>query len=131
MVRPGRGLLEYLRGGYDVRILITSIVDLMRSQHNRPHHFVRYLSKKHDVTVLSINDWWKRRQDDLESYSSEFDDVFKRIGYFYLTEKKVSPILQELFFRKKVKEILKEEEFLQNRAYFFSEKQQYHRTKEK
>ena len=90
---------------------MTSIVDLKKSQHNRPHQFVRYLSEKHEVTVLSINDWWKGGQDDLESYSSEFDDVFKRIDYFYLTDKKVSPILQELFFKKKVKEMLKEENF--------------------
>jgi glycosyltransferase involved in cell wall biosynthesis len=94
-----------------MKILITSIVDLKKSQHNRPHQFVRYLSKKHEVTVLSINDWWKGGQDDLESYSSEFDDVFKRIDYFYLTDKKVSPILQELLFRKKIKEVLKEEDF--------------------
>jgi len=72
---------------------------------------VKYLSKKHEVTVLSINDWWKGRQGNLDAYSSEFDDVFKRIEYFYLTERKVSPILQELLFRKKVKEILKEEDF--------------------
>lgn len=94
-----------------MKILITSIVDLKKSQHNRPHQFVRYLSKKHEVTVLSINDWWKGRQDDLESYSSEFNDIFKRIEYFYLTDKKVSPILQELLFRRKVKELLKEEDF--------------------
>ena len=92
-----------------MKILITSIVDLKKSQHNRPHQFVRYLSKKHEVTVLSINDWWKGGQDDLESYSSEFNDVFKRIDYFYLTDKRVSPILQELLFRKKVKEALKED----------------------
>jgi len=42
-----------------MKILMTSIVDLKKSQHNRPHQFVKYLSKKHDVTVLSINDWWK------------------------------------------------------------------------
>ena len=59
--------------------------------------------------VLSINDWWKGGQDNLEAYSSDFDDVFKRIEYFYLTEKKVSPILQELLFRRKVKEVLKED----------------------
>jgi len=94
-----------------LKILITSIVDLKKSQHNRPHQFVKYLSKKHEVTVLSINDWWKGRQCNLDAYSSEFDDVFKRIEYFYLTERKVSPILQELLFRKKVKEILKEEDF--------------------
>ena len=86
-------------------------MDLKKSQHNRPHQFVKYLSKKHEVTVLSINDWWKGRQGDLDAYSSEFDDVFKRIEYFYLTERKVSPILQELLFRKKVREILKEEDF--------------------
>lgn len=94
-----------------MRILITSIVDLKKSQHNRPHQFVKYLSKKHEVTVLSINDWWKGGQDNLEAYSSEFDDDFKRIDYYYLTDKKVSPILQELLFRRKVKEVLKEEDF--------------------
>jgi len=94
-----------------VKILITSIVDLKKSQHNRPHQFVKYLSRKHEVTVLSINDWWKGGQDNLDAYSSEFDDVFKRIDYFYLTDKKVSPILQELLFRRKVKELLKEQDF--------------------
>ena len=29
---------------------------------NRPHQFVRYLSRKHEVTVLSINDWWKEKK---------------------------------------------------------------------
>jgi glycosyltransferase involved in cell wall biosynthesis len=90
---------------------MTSIVDLKKSQHNRSHQFVKYLSKKHEVTVLSINDWWKGGQDNLEAYSSEFNDVFKRIEYFYLTERKVSPILQELLFRRKVKELLKEGDF--------------------
>jgi glycosyltransferase involved in cell wall biosynthesis len=58
---------------------------------------------------LSINDWWKGEQDDLGAYSSEFEDVFKRINYVYLTDKKASPILQELLFRKKVKEALKKD----------------------
>ena len=92
-----------------MKILVSSIVDLKKSQHNRPHQFVRYLSKKHEVTVLSINDWWKGGQDDLDSYSSEFSDVFKRVEYYYLTDKKVSPIIQELLFRKRIKEILKED----------------------
>jgi hypothetical protein len=39
--------------------------DLKKSQHNRPHHFVKHLSKKHDITVLSINDWWKGGQGDM------------------------------------------------------------------
>lgn len=94
-----------------MKILVTSIVDLKKSQHNRPHQFVRYLSQKHGVTVVSINDWWKGSQDNLDAYSREFNDVFERIDYVYLTDKKVSPILQELLFRKKVKEILEKEDF--------------------
>jgi len=58
-----------------MKILMTSIVDLKKSQHNRPHQFVKYLSKNHEVTVLSINDWWKGGQDNPEGYSSDFDDV--------------------------------------------------------
>jgi glycosyltransferase involved in cell wall biosynthesis len=70
-----------------------------------------HLSKRHDITVVSINDWWKSRQDDLNAYSSEFDEVFERIDYFYLTEKMISPIFQETFFRKRLKELLKEKDF--------------------
>ena len=92
-----------------MKILMTSIVDLKKSQHNRPHQFVKHLSKNHEVTVLSINDWWKGGQDNLEDYSSDFDDVFERIEILHLTEKKVSPILQELFSAKRVKEVLKED----------------------
>ena len=58
-----------------MKILMTSIVDLKKSQHNRPHQFVKYLSKNHEVTVLSINDWWKGGQNNPEGYSSDFDDV--------------------------------------------------------
>lgn len=91
-----------------MKILITSIVDLKSSQHNRPHQFVKYLSKKHDVTVLSINDWWKAEQGDLKSYSSDFEKIFERINIIHLTDKKVSPILQELLSSKRVKEIANE-----------------------
>lgn len=91
-----------------LKILVTSIVDLKKSQHNRPHQFVKYLSSRHEVTVLSINDWWKGGQDNLESYSQEFTDIFDRVDYLYLTEKKVSPILQETLCIKKVNNVMKE-----------------------
>lgn len=91
-----------------MKILITSIIDLKKSQHNRPHQFVKYLSKNHDVTVISINDWWKGGQDNLESYSREFADIFDRINYIYLSDKKISPILQEVLWTKKVNEVVKE-----------------------
>lgn len=91
-----------------MKILITSIIDLKKSQHNRPHQFVKYLSKNHDLTVVSINDWWKGGQDNLESYSKEFADIFDRIDYIYLSDKKISPILQEVLCTKKVGEVVKE-----------------------
>lgn len=91
-----------------MKILITSIVDLKSSQHNRPHQFVKYLSKKHDITVLSINDWWKSGQGDLKSYSSDFEKIFERINIIHLTDKKISPILQELLSSKSVKKIANE-----------------------
>lgn len=90
-----------------MKILVSSIIDLKKSQHNRPHQFVKYLSKNHDVTVLSINDWWKGGQENLDTYSKEFNDVFDRIEYKYLTNKKISPILQELLSTRKVKEVAK------------------------
>ncbi|MBW6518383.1 MAG: glycosyltransferase family 4 protein [ANME-2 cluster archaeon] len=94
-----------------MNILVTSIVDLKKSQHNRPHQFVRHLSKDHDVTVLSINDWWKGGQGDLESYSRDFDDIFDRIDYYHLTDRKVSPVLQEVLSRNKVNEIVETNDF--------------------
>ena len=47
-----------------MKILMTSIVDLKKSQHNRPHQLVKYLSKKHEITVHSINDWWNGGQEE-------------------------------------------------------------------
>ena len=61
-----------------MNILLTSIVDMKKSQHNRPHQLVKYLSKKHEITVLSINDWRKGRKD-MELYSRDFENVFSRI----------------------------------------------------
>jgi glycosyltransferase involved in cell wall biosynthesis len=65
------------------------------------------LSQKHDITVLSINDWWKGSQGDLESYSSDFKDIFSKIDYYYLTNRKIPPFIQEVIFTKKIKELSK------------------------
>ena len=92
-----------------MRIVITSIVDLKKSQHSRLHQIVKHLSKKHDLTVLSINDWWKGKQANLELYSKDFDEIFERINIRYLTKKKISPVLQELSSIDKAKRVLKED----------------------
>lgn len=92
-----------------MKILVTSIIDLKKSQHNRPHQFVRYLSKNHEITVLSINDWWKGKQGDLNSYSSDFGNIFKDVDFHYLTERKIPPIVQEVLLTKENKELSKED----------------------
>ncbi len=89
-----------------MNILMTSIVDMKKSQHNRPHHFLKNLSKKHNITVLGINDWWKGWQEDMESYSMDFEEFFSRVEYHNLTDKRTNPILQEVFSRSKVNEIV-------------------------
>jgi glycosyltransferase involved in cell wall biosynthesis len=79
-----------------MNILFTSIIDLHKSQHNRPHQFLKHLSQRHDITVISINDWWKGQQADLTAYAAEFHEVFDRIQYHYVTERRISPSVQEL-----------------------------------
>ncbi|WP_167908257.1 glycosyltransferase family 4 protein [Thermococcus sp. CX2] len=70
-------------------------MDLVKSQHNRPHQFVKYLSKKHNITVVSINDWWKGKQHDFEEYSKEWRKVLEKIDIVYVTDKRISPVIQE------------------------------------
>lgn len=92
-----------------MKILVTSIVDLKKSAHNsRLHQFLKYLSKKHEITVLSVNDVWKSKWDDKsKEYSRDFDDLFGKIDIIYLTDKKISPIIQEVYSIKAVNNILK------------------------
>jgi glycosyltransferase involved in cell wall biosynthesis len=89
-----------------MKILFSSIVDLKKSLHNRPHEFIKYLKEKHDLTIISINDWWKHQ---FSKGVNEFDPLFNDIKYIYLTDKKLSPILQEVFFKKKINELKKDD----------------------
>lgn len=77
-----------------MKILITSLIDLKSSQHNRLHQIIKYLSKKHDITVISINDWWKKGQISEEDLYSK--DSLKNVSLKYITNKKISPIFQEV-----------------------------------
>lgn len=79
-----------------MNILITSIVDLRKTSHNRLHQFIKYLSKNHEISVLSINDWWKSGQTDVNLYSKDFEDVLQKIEMVYFTKRKVNPFLQEI-----------------------------------
>jgi glycosyltransferase involved in cell wall biosynthesis len=74
-----------------MKILVTSLPDLKRINPQRPHHILRYLSQKHEITVLSVKAWWlNENHDDYLKY------CINDLNIIYLTEKKISPILQEL-----------------------------------
>ncbi len=79
-----------------MKILITSVIDLRRSAHNRLHEFIRYLSRRHDITAVSPCDWWKAKQVENQQYSDSFEDGFSSVTIKYCTSKKIRPIFQEL-----------------------------------
>jgi glycosyltransferase involved in cell wall biosynthesis len=79
-----------------MRILITSLVDVKNSQHNRLHQFVKYLSKHHEITIICLNDWWKKEQMDEED--TYFNDVLHNVEVKHVTTQRIPPILQEVFF---------------------------------
>jgi glycosyltransferase involved in cell wall biosynthesis len=80
-----------------MKILLPCIIDLKKSAPNRPHHIIQYLSKKHEITAICLNDWWKGAQVNADTYFENFRDYMDSIDIHYITEKKISPILQELF----------------------------------
>lgn len=91
-----------------MKILVSSIIDLKNSAHNsRLHQFLKYLSYDHDISVLSVNDCWKVKWDrTAENYNQSFKDLFEKIDLFYLTDRQVSPVLQEALSMATVKHTL-------------------------
>lgn len=74
-----------------MKILVTSLPDLKKINPQRPHHLLKYLSQKHEVTVLCVNAWW------LEERSDRYlEECIKHLKLIYLTERKINPVLQEL-----------------------------------
>lgn len=86
-----------------MKILIISIVDLKKTAPNRLHHFIKYLSKKHEITAVCINDWWKAKLVDTSKYYQDFKDILDSIEIKYITEKKISPFKQEFLSPKLMK----------------------------
>ncbi|MDP6584264.1 MAG: glycosyltransferase, partial [Anaerolineales bacterium] len=80
-----------------MRILITSVVDLRKTSHNRLHQFIKYLSQNHNITVLSINDWWKAGRANVKIYEQGIANILKGVEIKYFTERKFRPYLQEAF----------------------------------
>lgn len=75
-----------------MEIFVTSIIDLEKTTNSRLHQFLKILSNKHNITVLSINDQWKG------NLNKNIDNSYlNKINILHLTEKKYSPIIQEYF----------------------------------
>ena len=90
-----------------MKILITSIVDLRKTSHNRLHQFIKHLSKNHEISVLSINDCWKSGETDVSLYSKDFEEVLQKIEIIYFTKRKINPFLQEISSAATINSILK------------------------
>jgi glycosyltransferase involved in cell wall biosynthesis len=80
-----------------MHILIPAIIDVRKAAPNRLHQFIRHLSKNHTITVVCINDFWKADQIDMTCHYKDFSDILSKIEVIYFTEKKISPVIQELF----------------------------------
>ena len=79
-----------------MRILVLSLPDLRKIYPQRPHHLLKHLSKKHEVTVLSVNAWWlKEKQDEY------LNECLKNVEILYPSKQKIHPILQEISIIKK------------------------------
>jgi len=93
-----------------MKILVFSLVDLQKSAHNsRLHQFLKYLSKNHEITVLCLNDWWKARWDSKsDEYNRDFEQLFEHISIKYVTDRKISPVLQDLVSSLRIGRLLDE-----------------------
>jgi len=91
-----------------MRILITSIMDVGKTAPNRLHHFVRHLSQNHDITILSINQWWKAEQANTAVYDRDFKRMLQNTKVKYFTERRASPIWQEMWSVMNRERLLKE-----------------------
>ena len=80
-----------------MKILVTSMIDIETSAHNRLHQFLEYLSQKHEVTVVSISDQWKLKYEcDSETQPDKFLETHQNIQVYHYTNRRLSPIIQEI-----------------------------------
>ena len=79
-----------------MRILIVSMPDLKRTYPQRLHHLIRYLSQKHEITVVCVKAWW------LEQLQDKYlDNCLANIDLKYATDKRINSVFQEALIVKK------------------------------
>jgi len=91
-----------------MKILLTSIIDIEKSVHNRPHDLLKHLQIKHDVTVLCINDWWKAKHADSTVNINTHRKVLNNVTIRHLTKRRLSPIIQEIMSSLMIDSIINE-----------------------
>lgn len=91
--------LKFSSLGEKMRILVPSIIDLKKSAPNRLHHFLQYLSTKHEITAICVNDCWKAKKVDTTKSYHDFHSMLDMIEVEYITKRNVSPFYQEFFSR--------------------------------
>lgn len=82
-----------------MKILITTHPDLKKINPQRTHQLIRYLSRNHEITIISVNAWWINPVDD-----PFIDKCLEDTDYYYLSKNKINPLLQELNISKLMKE---------------------------
>lgn len=86
-----------------MKILVTSLPDLKRLNQQRPHHLLKNLSKKHEISVLCVKD-----HDSEEIDCNYLQKSLKKIDINYISEKKLHPVIQEIIISKKLSELPKD-----------------------
>lgn len=92
-----------------MKVLVTSIIDLEKTAHSRLHQIIKGLIERgHEVTVLSINDCWKSEQIETELVNEETSIFLDKISLKKFTNRKISPIQQEIISWSLLPKILNE-----------------------
>jgi glycosyltransferase involved in cell wall biosynthesis len=78
-----------------MRILVSSLIDVRKSEHQSLHEYLRHLSRHHEISVICINDYWKSAWYE-RSKKEETEAWLDRINTTYVTKHCISPILQDL-----------------------------------
>jgi len=88
-----------------MKILITSAIDLEKSAPSRLHFFVKHLSAKHKLTIISVKDIWKEKQ--VQNNRGFLSSVLSKIPIYHPFNLNINPVWQEFFSFLVVRRLLK------------------------
>src|SRR4030042_1241730 len=74
-----------------MRILILSLPDLRKIYPQRPHQFLKHLSKSNEITAFCVDAWWLGTKQD-----PYLDECLKNVDIRYPSQIRIHPALQSL-----------------------------------